>query len=183
MDGSCTIIDVSYGTNGCNWSLGRNYAWQTSFDIFTNLDYNTDHSLHLNFPDNESTDWHHYAATFDCANQMMYIYLDGTNADRRNFSGYSPALTNLTVCRPYTGGRYSGDNGWLAIGCRTHSGSPTLTDGDGFPNNAWMDGQVHDLRVYNRALAPSEVQVLYSNPSTQANKPPPPSNFRIQPGG
>jgi len=181
-DGSATIIDVCYGTNGATWSLGRNYSWQTSFDIFTNLNYNTDHSLHLNFPDDQSTDWHLYTATFDCVSQIMNLYFDGTNYTSKNFTGYSSALTNLTVCRPYSSGTYPGDHGWIAIGCRTHSGSPSIADGDGFPNNAWMDGQVHDLRVYNRAISPSEVRLLYSNSSSQANKPPPPSNFRITGG-
>lgn len=182
-DGSCTIIDVCYGTTGCTWSLGRNYAWQTSFDIFTNLNYNTDHSLHLNFPDNQSTDWHHYLATFNCTNQIMALYLDGTNYASKDFTGYSAALTNLTVCKPYSGGSYPGDQGWISIGCRNHAGSPTITDGDGFPNNGWMNGQVRDLRVYNRALTAAEIRQLYSSSSDQANKPAPPIGIRFVAGG
>lgn len=180
-DGSCTIIDVCYGATGCTWSLGRNYAWQTSFDIFTNLNYNTDHSLHMNFPDNASTDWHLYTATFDCASQVMAIYLDGTNCGTRNFTGYSPALTNLTVCKPYSGGIYPGYQGWMAIGCRTHAGSPSIADGDGFPNNGWMNGQVHDLRVYGRALSPAEIQSLYSGSTVGISRPPAPLGFRVVP--
>jgi len=180
-DGSATIIDVCYGTNGPTWSLGRNYSWQTRFDIFTNLDYNTDRSLHLSFPDDQSTDWHFYAATFDCVSQVMNIYFDGTNYASQNFTGYSPSLTNLTVSRPYSGGTYPGNDGWIAVGCRTHSGSPSIADGDGFPNNAWMDGQVHDLKVYNRALPANEISSLYSN-SGAGGTPPVPKLMVIRDG-
>jgi hypothetical protein len=157
-DGNCTFIDVSYGRQGPTWSLGRNYAWQTSFDVFTNLNFNTDRSLHLNYPDNLSTDWHFYAATMNCTNGEMKNYLDGTNCYTANTGS---AIPFLTVCRPQSGGTYAGDGGWIAVGCRTHSGSPSIADGDRFPNNAWMNGQLHDLRIYNRVLNASEINLLY----------------------
>jgi hypothetical protein len=188
VDGSCRIIDTQDGSPGAGatWSLGRNSAYQTSFDLFTNRDYNTQNSLHINFPDNESTDWHFYAATFNCSNQLMYGYLDGTNFTSRNLTGYSSATTNLIVGVPQSGGVYPGMNGWLGIGCATHSGSPQLYD-DSFPNNGWMDGQVHDLRVYNRDLGAGEILALYlgggasvSSGGGSGPTPPPPNSQKLK---
>jgi hypothetical protein len=158
-----TFIDTCEGSPGpgVTWSLGRNSAYQTSFDIFTNQDYNTCCTMHLNFPDNDSTDWHFYVGTFSTTNQMMNIYLDGTNCDNRNFTGYCPWATNIMVGVPSSSGSYPGKNGWISIGCRTHVGSPQLDDGDQFPNNGWMDGQLADLRVYNRELSAGEVLAIY----------------------
>lgn len=159
-----TFIDTCEGSPGAGatWSLGRNSALQTSFDLFTNRDYNTSGTLHLNYPDNNSTDWHLYSATFNTTNQVMNIYMDGTNCGSKNFSGYSAALTNLIVGVPSSGGSYGGKNGWISIGCRTHVGSPNLADADLFPNNGWMSGELADMRVYNRELGAGEILAIYN---------------------
>lgn len=150
--GASVIIDgSSYYTFPGSWFLGRDYSYTTRFDVyvpgggaFRAAVYPDDSS-----PNYDSGGWHYYGLTWD-----------GTN-----FVGYyngAPISTNSQAAIPalVLGGDPWAQ--WLAIGCMTHDGTPQI-DGDGYPNNAWLDGGIDDIRIYNRALSAAEISQLYQN--------------------
>jgi hypothetical protein len=78
----------------------------------------------------ENLDWHHVAGTCDGA--MIRLYLDGMLVDE------------------------------TASGPPTYDANPMLIGhdiDDGVPHS-WLDGQIDDLRLYDRALPPSEIAAL-----------------------
>lgn len=144
-----TIVDgSSYSTYPYSWVLGRAYSLNTEFDV-----YGTNGSgFHaVLYPDSSSGDtggWHYYGVTWDGNNFIGYF--DGTAISTNSQDGF-PALV--------LGGKPSAH--WIAVGCRTHNGTPQI-DGDGYPNNGFFGGEIDDLRIYNRALSAVEVQTLYN---------------------
>jgi hypothetical protein len=102
-----------------------------------------------------SLKWTHFAFTWDKG--VLRTYLNGTNA----YSGTMP-ITDLTVRGP--GGSLT--TGWIGLGCDTHNGNPWLTPnddgGDQYPNHAWFNGEMDDVRIYGRVLSDSEIQAIYS---------------------
>ena len=81
--------------------------------------------------------WNHYVLTWD--NASLTIYLN-TASSSANYSGLTPD-TNFT--KFYVG---------------------RFTSGVGTANDFW-NGQLFSVRVYDRALSPSEIKQLYLNPS------------------
>ena len=83
------------------------------------------------------TVWHHYAAVFDPATQLRAIYVDGALVT----SQYSPFSMN-----PDTGSVYIGVDDYYV-------GEPWVT-------NRNLAGVLDDVRVYDRALSPAELDDL-----------------------
>jgi hypothetical protein len=79
--------------------------------------------------------WHHYAFTFDDAANQLKIYIDGQL---------------VTTVNENTSINYTGLGSATVIGRNGNSG--TTTD---------LDGRVDDVRVYNYALTPAEIAVIY----------------------
>lgn len=97
----------------------------------------------LEFPDYGATNWHHYAVAWDATNAVGYF--DG-----------SPFQTNATSV-PF----FQVDSaGWMAIGTMQHDGTPQWGD-DSYPNAAFLNGSVSDVRVYNRTISGGEAQSLF----------------------
>jgi len=80
-------------------------------------------------------DWHHVAATYD--GSRMRIYVDGTEAGRRNASGIVTLSTNAS----------------LPVGVGAQPQTPT-TWRNGIP------GALDDVRLYRRALSAAEIAAL-----------------------
>jgi hypothetical protein len=78
--------------------------------------------------------WHHFAAVFSDDQNYCKFYVDGVEA----------ASTNTTVTIPYTGAGTK-----TVIGA--HGNGQTTYD---------FTGKIDDVRVYSRALCPSEVAAL-----------------------
>jgi hypothetical protein len=150
--GASAIIDgSSYYNFPYSWFLGRDYSYSTRFDVYVPggsfirvVVYPDDSN-----PTYDSSGWHYYGVTWDGANFIGYY--NGTAISTNSQAGI-PALT------------LGGDPWahWIAVGCMTHDGTPQI-DGDGYPNNAWIDGGIDDFRLYNRALSAGEIQSLYQS--------------------
>lgn len=107
--------------------------------------------LVCNFPDgyapivSDSTNWAHYAITFNLG--VIVAYYNGTSIGTNDISG---SISNLTL-----GAR------WLCVGCNTHTGQePYLDDGESptlLPNNGWLNGDMDDLKIANRAFSAEEI--------------------------
>ena len=161
-DVSTVILDAGYSpwyatypnlaTN--SWSLRRNYRPYLSFIVFdaaagqrTIVDWPTDVVQPGGFSaDLSTTNFHLYTITFSCPNNQAIAYYDGR-----------PFMTN-SIGSPWL--RIYSSTPWLAIGAWAHDGTPQWGD-DLYPHSGFFDGQMDDLRIYDRALSASEVQSLY----------------------
>jgi hypothetical protein len=159
---NCNSTPMQAGMGIGAWTIGRFYDIQTTFEVQTD-DAST--PIVVRFPDaapsNDTGGWHHYAITFD--HGFVVGYFDGTNCD----FGVVPNQI-LTV-----GGEYLSLAGW------TFNETPWMDDslGSKHPNNAWINGALDDVRIYNRALAPAEILNLF----TRVDQMPPtvPSNIVV----
>lgn len=123
-----------------------------------------------------SLPWTHFAFTWD--EGVLKTYLNGVFVKSANLP-----INELTSRGP------SGTLGkaWVALGCDTHNGNPWLTpfddSGDQYPNHAWFNGEMDDVRIYNRVLSASEIQSVYDgtegSDGNQATAPAVPSGFRL----
>jgi hypothetical protein len=197
-DGNATLISAgtSAGTLGA-WDMGRMNSlsiWlnNTRFAITTNGNFGVSQVGNVydpvygkagkavfNFPDNgynndgDSAQWHHYAMTFNAG--VVKTYYDGTNLVTSDLSG---SINHLTVGM---NGSVPISKGFIGIGCDTHAGTPALDTGEpggvDYPNHGWFNGQMDDIRIYNRALSDSEIGWVYS--SVQPIRPDPPRNLSV----
>lgn len=93
--------------------------------------------------------WHHMAGTWDGA--TMKLYLNGIEVDSVPFAGNLIASSNV-----------------LSIGARWEAG---IHPSGALDNR--FDGKLEDVRLYNRALTPDEVRLLFtgSNNSVACGRP------------
>lgn len=87
--------------------------------------------------------WHHIAVTWDLAADRLYIYLDGDT---------NPIATSTTNVNGTLG-----DMASLYLGAQRYTtivGTPT-----GYTNNT-ANGYIDEVRIYNRALAPLEIEAV-----------------------
>jgi hypothetical protein len=149
------ILDCGFtfpATNG--WTLGSDTGNPTKLYV-TDAGYTR--QTVLTFNDYQNTDWHHYAFTWAGTNCIGYF--DGlpfqTNALPASVLTLDPA-------------------DWLAIGAIQHNGTPQWGD-DPYPNAAWLNGSVTDIRIYNTALSASDIlNVYYVAAAPQLPHPPAP---------
>lgn len=78
------------------------------------------------------TGWHHFAAVFSDSGDYCKLYVDASEV----------ASTSTTVTIP-----------WSGLGTKTVVGA----HGNGSTNYDWS-GKIDDVRIYNRALCPTEIQ-------------------------
>ncbi|MBC8097642.1 MAG: hypothetical protein H7Y43_17715 [Akkermansiaceae bacterium] len=144
-DQNSTILYSGHATTGA-WYLGRYYNHSTAFNVFTN---ETESVQAVYFPDNSLPDgdtdrWNHYLVTFDSG--VLKGYFNGVC-----FMTNTIPVTQLTAAGT-----------WLGIAAWTFNKDPWMDLAvDGHPNNAWVNGTMDDLRIYNRALSNAEVETLY----------------------
>jgi hypothetical protein len=146
-----TIIDgSSYYTYPGSWFLGRDYSYSTRFDVYLPNGEMTHAAV---FPDNspnlDSGGWHYYGVTWD--GFQFLAYFDGVP-----INGFAQADVPELILGGHPWAH------WIGIGCLVHEGTPQI-DGDGYPSSGWFDGGIDDIRIYNRALSPSEILSLYQN--------------------
>jgi hypothetical protein len=158
-DWNSTIFNAGQDDPG-TWDLGRIYSSfdNTKFSVYTGPGNEVEV---LYFPDastnGDSGGWHHYSVTF--SNGVVKGYFDGSL-----FETSSVPVAALTM-----GGQYMG------IACWTFNADPWMDlSVDEDPNNAWLNGAVDDLRIYNRTLSDTEIAALYLSfdklpPSTPSN--------------
>lgn len=169
--GDSVFLDAgNYGGEN-NWWLGRDDSFfNTRFWIHDAAGNKTNG---VSFPDGSQgveSAWMHYAVTW--AGNVFVGYTNGV-----------AFVTNTIADAPFR--TVTQPNGWMAVGCYTHGGTPDFTDNESatpnngfssYPNNGWLQGAMADVRVYNRMLSASEVQAVYSSaPIEGANPTNPPS--------
>src|SRR4051812_8328280 len=81
------------------------------------------------------TGWHHFAGVFNDDQNLCTFYIDGVQV----------ASLSTTVTIPYTGAGTQ-----TVIG--SHGNGSTTMD---------FNGKIDDVRIYNRALCPSDIQELH----------------------
>jgi hypothetical protein len=151
------MLDAGNYGDANNWWLGRDDSFfNTRFWIH---DANGNKTNGVSFPDGSQgadSGWHHYVVTW--SGNVFIGYFDG-----------SPFITNTVANAPFR--TVTQPNGWLAVGCYTHGGTPDFTDNESaspdsgfhsYPNNGWLLGGIADSRIYNRALAAGEVSSIYA---------------------
>ncbi len=84
----------------------------------------------------QDTDWHHFVGTWDASVNTVYIYVDGV-----------PGGSDNSMTFDYFNNNYD-----VVIG-----GS----DGGGSPTGHLFDGQIADVRIYDRVLSADEALELY----------------------
>ena len=151
------ILDCGYtypATNG--WTLGKDNGSSTKLYV---AGPDSARNVVLTWADYQSTDWHHFAFTW--SNAVTVGYYDGL-----------PFQTNALPSQVIT----LDDADWLCVGAIQHD-SPF---GDAtYPNAAFLNGSMTDLRMYNTALSATEVlNVYYVSASPQ-----PTVNTTPTPGG
>ena len=158
-DWNSTIFNAGQDNPG-TWDLGRIYSSfdNTKFSVYTGPGNSVEV---LNFPDpstnGDSGGWHFYSVTF--SNGVVKGYFDGSL-----FQTSSAPVAALTLAGQY-----------LGVACWTFNETPQMDlSVDEHPNNAWVNGAMDDLRIYNRTLSASEIFALYRSynklpPSTPSN--------------
>lgn len=150
-DNNATLIAADLGERG-NWMIGRHGTDFPQLIVFTNNNANADFAA-ATWADRTYTPPYGYSRTwknlgFTFSYGTVTVYSNGISI-RTNFLS---TVTNLTVRRN------------LALGCLTHGNhDPQLVNGDGYdqwPNNGWLNGQLSDVRIYNRVLNPLEVKAI-----------------------
>lgn len=156
-DHNSSILDTGKDVAGA-FNFGRIYSDQTLFTVWTGPASTTDGlAFPDHSPDGESGGWHFYSATFDRGTLRGY------------FDGVPFQQSQIPVSALTMAGYYIAIAGW------TFNATPEMDlSVDGHPNNAWINGAVDDLRIYNRALSPAEMQSLYRSfdtlpPTTPSN--------------
>jgi hypothetical protein len=153
------VLDSSYNVDYAmspsaasnSWTLGRMYHPYFSFSVAKAS--GTEEILNwpvdtVSTTDLTMTQWHHYAATFDCSNNVAFAYHDGVLC----------AASALGV--PYLAIYGCKWIQWLCIGAAAMDGTPNWGD-DLYPNDSYFAGSMDDIRIYNRTLSAAEVQALY----------------------
>jgi hypothetical protein len=166
-----SILDASsFGNERATWLLGRSYSYDTRFSIGVANGGNSYWDA-LIFPDTinpfanwDTGGWHYYAVTWDGTNIIGYF--DGWSFKTNSQAGF-PKLR-------------IGANQWISVGCKIHQGTPQWGD-DAMPNWGWMSGQIDDVRIYNRALAPGEISALFAR--VDKSTPTTPGNLYVRPAG
>jgi hypothetical protein len=157
------ILDAGY--QGMPWSagtffIGRGFS-DVSGDSYQTVmrRYGTDGLANpttlLTWPD-------HVSSTDGTTTNFLFYTMtwDGT-ASGNNLKAYlnGSLVSSNSMGVPYF--KMTNDFNWVGIGCWTHDGTPSMTDGDGYPNNGWFSGILGEVRIYDRTLSAAEVYSLY----------------------
>lgn len=143
IDHTATIIEAANTAVG-GWGLGRVYSANTRFWI-SGTGNSTIYAVR--FPDETRTGdtggWNHYAVTFNRG--AVKGYYNGTNL----------LSTNVPIAKLIQAGKF------MCVSCWNHGGTPEWDDNDGgYPNNAFMNGAIDDVRIYGRILSAEEIKAI-----------------------
>jgi hypothetical protein len=97
----------------------------------------------LSTPFTDINSWHHMGFTFDSVNGIQKAFLDGVEVGSSDRIGYIPA--------------HSGD---IAIGADKDGLIYHYGTDSGGPQN-YFNGTIDEVKIWNRALSPEEIQFLY----------------------
>lgn len=133
------ILDCGYtfpATNG--WTLGNDNASPTKLYV---CGPDSSRNTVLTWNDYQNTNWHHFAFTWSSGNAIGYF--DGLPFQTNTLPSLVLSLD---------------DANWLCIGAIQHDTPPGLGT---YPNAAFLNGTLTDIRMYNTALSASELLNVY----------------------
>jgi hypothetical protein len=144
--GNSLILDAGYDGVPNSWRFGRvDGNVNTMFTLYDPL---TGVRIYkVTFPDTgpDTLNWNHYAVTWDGSTIVGY------------WNGNAFATNTQTL--PYL--KIGSLNHWMAIGTMHHQGTPQIGD-DAYPNCCYLNGNVADIRIYNRALTSAQIRAVYT---------------------
>jgi hypothetical protein len=152
---NCTFATwVNFSNQGGSWQRIFDFGIDTTYNMF--LTPRTDTAGPMRFaititsyndedqttaPRTLPSGWHHVAVTLDADNNIHSLYLDGELVAQNTNARYTPSSLGVTT------------QNWLG---RSQ-----------YPADAYFNGSLDDFRIYDRALAASQVKDLYNdNPPT-----------------
>lgn len=165
LNHNASFLTTGYNTSN-TWRWGRYYSTtfgEPQFNIQTNLGGGADASSRNKWPQvtadywYTNSVWQHLAATVDCTTStqlVVRLLTDGAVVTSNQVSLF-PA--NAVPFLRITDAPGSNWGEWIGVGCWTHNGTPPLTNGT-TPNNGWLNGNLDDIRIYNRVLSDVEIQ-------------------------
>jgi hypothetical protein len=165
---SCTITTwVNFSNTGGAWQRIWDFGSNETYNMFltprTGMDGNLRFAItrmgnsnesQLNAPSTLATGWHHVAVAINGATREMQMYLDSGVVANSTTQVLPRDLGNTT-------------QNWLG---RSQ-----------YPADAYFNGSLDDLRIYNWALTASEVAVVMSEGLNTANNPSPPDRAALVP--
>lgn len=98
------------------------------------------------WPNMYDGNWHHVAFVYDATSSTATLYRDGVQFDKK---------TNETI-------KFDGNASQLVVG----GFQEAVNIVDTYADNSWMSGfpgAIDQIRLYNAALSPSDIQSLYNN--------------------
>ncbi|HMO52321.1 MAG TPA: LamG domain-containing protein, partial [Kiritimatiellia bacterium] len=135
--GQLPIVEWNNGTRaGVHlWSNVHGYQWQGKGTGANLVDVTGNEINHVISTDNPPPqEWHHLVVTYDRESGLARLYLNGELTVEKN-------LGSMTLQTAYD----------LFIGTRPSQ------------NDAWFFGWLDEVRVYNRALSPREIEALHAS--------------------
>ena len=92
--------------------------------------------------------WVNIAFSYDATSSTCTLYVNGSSVSSGTIGGLTGALNFTTV-------------GKLVFGCVQFQTTPSQTSGTGSqPWASYLTGQLDEVRVYNKALAPTDISAL-----------------------
>jgi hypothetical protein len=140
------ILDAGYPNQG-GWNIQMQNIWAPFLEFISYDGSGT--TITWPFGTQVVSQFHLYTMTWSGASNLVQTYFDGQ------------LYATNTLGAPYL--HVAGPTNWFSIGA-FHAGkvSPAWVNGnDGNWYACFYDGRMDDLRIYNRALSPQEVQQLY----------------------
>lgn len=155
------LIDAAARYNANSWRIGRltlPTMARMSMRVYRDGTTDTDGESLITWPNNAigssgktTNGLEHYVVTVDCETGRAVSYLNGIASS-----------TNNSVNMPYLRVSAGSPTKWISIGAHKYGSTGTYFWGDDkFPNDAYHNGRLDDVRIYNRALTADEVQSLY----------------------
>lgn len=163
---NATILDGGYSVSN-TWHWGRYYSTtygEPQFLIRTNSGGGGAASYRAKWYNGGVEDfwytnnwWWHLAVSVDCSTPTNLAIITYTNGIVVSNLTLSLAQSNAVYYLTANDAPGVDWGEWIGVGCWTHNGTPPLEAGS-VPNNGWLNGDLDDIRVYNRVLSTLEIQ-------------------------
>jgi len=111
--------------------------------------------------------WHHCVVTWNATTQKIIGYENGVPFETNDFLFPYLRVAGRDPLNP----PFEADEAipWLCIGATQHGGSQTWGD-DRYPGSGFFRGMMDDIKIWDRTLSESEVEILYGSIGTLADE-------------
>jgi hypothetical protein len=125
-------------SNGISWILEMSDGGYLGFGVYVGNIGDPARYVDTDSPVLAAGTWHHVAGTFDFDTQDIHVYVDG--AEPPSSPVFSDDTSIVDSITPVLIGSFTPANG---------------------VKRAYWDGLVDEVKIYNRALSPTEIQAIY----------------------